>query len=150
MGLIVTTKVVSRAEMPDKPWLIQPGNREWVTTIECVNSRAWPVPSTIIFKGKVHIEGWFDEAGILHKWRIELSPNGWTSNIIGHRWLQQVFIPAINSRTRGIDCWFWMGMEATSRLNLTRRVRRTILYLSACLLIYLTFFSLWMLVASRP
>lgn len=101
MGLIATTKVVSRAEMPGKPWLIQPGNREWVTTIECVNSRGWSVPSTIIFKGKVHIEGWFDEAGIPHEWRIELSPNGWTSDIIGLRWLQKVFIPATNRRTRG-------------------------------------------------
>jgi hypothetical protein len=45
MGLIATTKVVSRAEMPGKPWIIQPGNREWVTTIECINTRGWPIPS---------------------------------------------------------------------------------------------------------
>jgi hypothetical protein len=38
MGLIATTKVVTRANMPRKPHLIQPGNREWVTTIECVNT----------------------------------------------------------------------------------------------------------------
>lgn len=38
IGLIATTKVISRAEMRGKPWLIQPGNREWVTTIECINS----------------------------------------------------------------------------------------------------------------
>ena len=75
MGLIATTKVVSRAEMPGKPWLIQPGNREWVTTIECVNSMGWSVPSTIIFKGKVYIEGWFDEASIPCTWRIKISPN---------------------------------------------------------------------------
>ena len=34
MGLIATTKVVTRSNMPGKPYLIQPGNREWVTTIE--------------------------------------------------------------------------------------------------------------------
>ena len=61
MGLIATIKVVTRAEMPGKPWLIQPGTREWVTTIKYVNSMGWSVPSTIIFKGKVYIEGWFDE-----------------------------------------------------------------------------------------
>jgi hypothetical protein len=38
MGLIANTKVVTRASMPGKPHLIQPGNREWVTTIECMNS----------------------------------------------------------------------------------------------------------------
>jgi hypothetical protein len=56
MGLITTTKVVTRAEIPGKPWLIRPGNREWVTTIECVNSMGWSVPSTITFKGKVYID----------------------------------------------------------------------------------------------
>jgi hypothetical protein len=101
MGLITTTKVVSRAEMPGKPWLIQPGNREWVTIIEYINSRGWSVPTTIIFKGKVHIEGWFDETRIPGDWRIELSANGWTTDEIGLRWLQKVFIPATNKRTTG-------------------------------------------------
>ena len=101
MGLIATTKVVARAEMPGRPYLVQPGNREWVTTIECINTRGWSIPSTIIFKGKVHIEGWFDEAAIPSDWRIELSTNGWTTDAISLRWLQKVFIPATNGRTRG-------------------------------------------------
>ena len=61
----------------------------------------WSVPSTIIFKGKVYIEGWFDEEAIPGTWRIETSANGWTSDEIGLRWLQKVFIPATNSRSRG-------------------------------------------------
>lgn len=101
MGLIAATKVVTRSNMPGKPHLIQPGNREWVTTIECINSRGWSIPSTIIFKGKVHIEGWFDEALLPRDWRIEMSSNGWTTDEIGLRWLQKVFIPATNGRTRG-------------------------------------------------
>jgi hypothetical protein len=101
MGLIATTKVVTRSEMPGKPYLIQPGNREWVTTIECINSTGWALPSTIIFKGKVYIEGWFEEAGISPDWRVELSANGWTTDEIGLRWLKKCFIPATNGRTRG-------------------------------------------------
>jgi hypothetical protein len=50
--------------MPGTPHLVQPGNREWVTTIECINLRGWSVPSTIIFKGKAHLERWFDETAI--------------------------------------------------------------------------------------
>ena len=56
--------MVSRAEIPGKPWLVQPGNREWVTTIECINSSGWSIPSTIIFKEKRYIEGWFEELSI--------------------------------------------------------------------------------------
>ncbi|KKA22460.1 Transposase [Rasamsonia emersonii CBS 393.64] len=101
MGVIATTKVVSRSNMPGKPHLIQPGNREWVTTIECINSSGWSLPSCIIFKGKVHIEGWFDEGLLPSDWRIEISQNGWTTDEIGLRWLQKVFIPSTSSRTVG-------------------------------------------------
>jgi hypothetical protein len=52
MGLIVTTKVVTRANMPGKPHLIQPGNQEWVTMIKYVNATGWVLPSCIIFKGR--------------------------------------------------------------------------------------------------
>ena len=101
MGIIATTRVVTRANMPGKPNLIQPGKREWVTTIKCINATGWSIPSTIIFKGKVHIEGWFSKYNLSSNWRIELSPNGWTSDVISLRWLQEVFIPATNPRKVG-------------------------------------------------
>ncbi|BCS23639.1 uncharacterized protein APUU_40083S [Aspergillus puulaauensis] len=61
MGILATSKVVTRANIPGKPHLIQPGNREWVTTIESINTIGWALPSTIIFKEKIYIEGWFQE-----------------------------------------------------------------------------------------
>jgi hypothetical protein len=76
MGLIATAKVLARSKMPGNPYLIQPGNREWVTTIECINAMGWLVPSTIIFRGRVFIEGWYAEHGLPGNWRIELSNNG--------------------------------------------------------------------------
>jgi hypothetical protein len=87
--------------MPGRPLLIQPGSREWVTTIECINTRGWSVPTCIIFKGKVHIEGWYAEQAIPGNWHIKTSPNGWTSDEIGLYWLQHVFIPATNNCTVG-------------------------------------------------
>jgi len=55
MSLVATAKVVTRAEMVSQPFLVQPGNQEWVTSIECINSRGWVLPPCIIFKGKVYI-----------------------------------------------------------------------------------------------
>ena len=101
MGLVATAKVVTRAEMAGKPFLVQPGNREWVTSIECINSSGWALPPCIIFKGKVHIEGWYQDEELPRDWRIEVSQNGWTTDEIGLRWLQNVFIPATNGRTAG-------------------------------------------------
>jgi hypothetical protein len=53
----------------------------------------------VIFKGKVFIESWFD--GLPEDWRFEVSPNGWTSDEIGLRWLEKLFIPTTSSRTKG-------------------------------------------------
>jgi hypothetical protein len=99
MGLIATAKVITRREFYGRRSLLQPGNRAWVTTIECINASGWALPPCVIFKGKVFIESWFDSLPI--DWRLEVSSNGWTSDQIGLRWLEKLFIPSTSSRTKG-------------------------------------------------
>lgn len=61
MGLTATAKVTTRAEYYGRRSPLQPGNHEWVTAIECINTSGWALPPCVIFfKGKVFIEGWFD------------------------------------------------------------------------------------------
>jgi hypothetical protein len=55
--------------------------------------------SGVIFKSKVLIESCFD--GLPDDGRLEVSPNGWTSDEIGLRWLLKLFIPSTSSRTKG-------------------------------------------------
>ena len=50
MGVISTAKVVTAVEKA-RTDLIQPGNREWVTVIELVNSAGYVLSLLIIFKG---------------------------------------------------------------------------------------------------
>jgi transposase len=99
MGLTATAKVITRAEYYGRKSVLQPGNREWVTAIESISASGWALPPVIIFKGKVYIESWFD--GLPGDWRFEVSPNGWTTDEIGLRWLQKLFIPSTNSYTQG-------------------------------------------------
>jgi hypothetical protein len=99
MGLISTQKVVTRAEYYGRRRLLQPGNREWVTAVEAICADGFSLPPCIIFKGKVAIAGWFDN--LPKDWRIEVSNNGWTTDEIGLRWLQKLFIPSTSSRVRG-------------------------------------------------
>jgi hypothetical protein len=99
MGLITTAKVISRRDVYGRRSLLQPGNRAWVTVIECINASGWALPPCVIFKGKVFVESWFD--GLPEDWRLEVSPNGWTSDEIGLRWLKKLFIPSTSSRTKG-------------------------------------------------
>ena len=81
MGLTATAKVVTRSEYYGWRSLLQPGNCEWVTAIEAISASGWALPPCIIFKGKVFIEGWFDN--VPGDWLFEVSPNGWTSDEIG-------------------------------------------------------------------
>ncbi|EED14009.1 conserved hypothetical protein [Talaromyces stipitatus ATCC 10500] len=50
MGISSTAKVICSSDRSGKPSLIQPGNREWVTVVECVGSTGTVVPPLIIFK----------------------------------------------------------------------------------------------------
>ena len=104
MGLCATAKVITGSDRYSRPYLLQPGNREWVTAIESVNAMGWALPSYIIFKAKAYIqEGWFDT--LPDDWRLDISDNGWTTDKIGMRWLTKVFIPIINACTTGR---YWM------------------------------------------
>ena len=99
MGLTATAKVITRAEYYGRRSLLQPGNREWVTAIECTNASGWALPPCIIFKGKIYIEAWFDN--LPEDWHFEVSPNGSTSDEIGLRWLEKLFIPSTITRKKG-------------------------------------------------
>jgi hypothetical protein len=99
IGSTATAKVIARSGYYGRRSLLQPGNREWVTTMECINASGWALPPCVIFKGKVYIESWFDD--LPGDWRFEISPNGMTSNEIGLRWLENLFIPSTSSRVKG-------------------------------------------------
>src|SRR5450432_3992596 len=101
MGVISTTKVVTSVERSNRPVAIQPGNREWVTAIDCISTAGWALPPVIIFEGKVHQSTWYTEALPLD-WTIAVSENGWTDNKLGLVWLQNVFEKHTAHRTKGV------------------------------------------------
>ena len=99
MGVISSTRVVTRAEYYGKAKLLSSGNREWVTAIECIRACGEALPPCIIFKAKGYTKGWLDSSLPIGS-RIEVSQNGWTTDEIGLRWLQTLFIPA-TQRSQG-------------------------------------------------
>src|SRR5450432_2354198 len=100
MGVITTAKVITGAERSNRPVSIQPGNREWVTAIDCISSYGWSLPPVIIFEGKVHQSTWYTDALPLD-WTIGVSENGWTDDKLGLVWLQSVFEKHTAYRTKG-------------------------------------------------
>jgi hypothetical protein len=93
MGIGVTAKFICSSNRTGKPSLIQPGNREWVTVVECVGSTDKVVPPLIIFKSGSNQAEWFKHPILPLDWSITHSPNGWMSDELGLQWLEKIFEP---------------------------------------------------------
>ncbi|KAJ5124561.1 uncharacterized protein N7515_008386 [Penicillium bovifimosum] len=77
---------------------------EWVTAIECTNASGWALPPCVVHKGRDITKSGL--ACVPEDWRVEISPNGWTSDEINLRWLEKLFIPSTTSRVKGrIGCF---------------------------------------------
>jgi hypothetical protein len=73
MGLISAQKVVTWAKYYSQQSILQPGNHEWVTTVEVIYADGYSLPPCVIFKGQVAIAGWFNN--LLKDWQFEVSNN---------------------------------------------------------------------------
>lgn len=90
MGVISTAKVICGSETREsKAKELQPGNREWATSIICVNSTGWALPPQIILAGKKHQPQWY--SSIPQGYRVSLSENGQITNELCYEWLQELF-----------------------------------------------------------
>jgi hypothetical protein len=99
IGISATQKIVTSAEYHGKRALLQAGNREWVTSIECIRASGSVLPPLFVFKGKQFPEQlrpylFSNQKGA----RLTMSLNGWTTNTIGLWWFKHHFIPNIGTR----------------------------------------------------
>ena len=100
MGQITTTTVVTGSDKAGNPKLAQPGNREWVSVIQGVNSQGWAIPPFIIVKGRNHLASWYQNSPFPPDWSISVSENGWTTNDLALDWIQH-FNKYTKARTKG-------------------------------------------------
>ena len=99
MGVAATSKVVTSSNRVGRAVVVQPGNREWVTAIECVNASGWSLPPFIILCGKVHQSSWYHD--LPSEWTVGVSDNGWTTDELGVEWVKH-FNRHTASRTAGV------------------------------------------------
>ena len=100
MGQISTTTVVTGSDKAGNPKLAQPGNREWVSVIQGINSQGWAIPPFIIVKGRCHLSSWYKNNPLPRDWSISVSENGWTTNELGLDWVKH-FNKHTHARTKG-------------------------------------------------
>ena len=115
MGVIGSMKVVTGAERRARPELVQPGDREWVTVIQSICAAGYAIPPFIIYKGRVHISAWYEEADIPRDWKVSVSENGWTNNALGLEWLKHF---DAHTRTRKVGVYRLLILDGhESHLN---------------------------------
>jgi hypothetical protein len=100
MGVISSAIVVTSSDGRGKAKMVQPGNREWVTVIQGVNSYGWAIPPFIVVAGKNHLASRYADSPLPDEWVVTLSDNGWTTNEIGLDWIKH-FDRYSRSRTKG-------------------------------------------------
>jgi len=88
MGQISSTLVVTSSEGRGRAKKIQPGNREWITVIQAVQSGGEVIPPYVVAAGKIHLESWYRNSPFPPEWIVDLSDTGWTNNRIGLDWIK--------------------------------------------------------------
>jgi hypothetical protein len=63
IGIISTAMVVTTSDGRANAKKIQPGNREWVTVIQGVNSQGGAIPPFVVVAGKNHLASWYQNSG---------------------------------------------------------------------------------------
>jgi hypothetical protein len=81
MGVAATSKVVTSSDTVGRAVVVQPGNRDWVTTIEGINVSGWAIPPFVILSGKLHQGSRYRD--LLADWVVAMSDNGWTTDQLG-------------------------------------------------------------------
>jgi hypothetical protein len=102
MGVISTAKVITGTERSKRPVSVQPGNREWVTAIDCICADRQSLLPVIIFEGKVHQSTRYTEDALPGDWVIGVSEKVWTDDILGLTWPENIFEKHTAHCTKGI------------------------------------------------
>jgi hypothetical protein len=74
---------------------IQDGNRKFITLVACVSALRQKIAPVLLYKGqsKDIQDSWVSKLKEDKDVFFGITPNGWTNNAYGIKWLQEVFKP---------------------------------------------------------
>jgi len=135
MGVIPAATVVTSSDGRIKAKKLQPGNWEWFTVIQSVNSQGWTVPPFIIVAGKNHLSSWYQNSGFPPEWVIPITDNGWKTNEKCVDWIRH-FEKHTRARTMGSYRLLILdGHESHHSDEFEEFAKKTTFSLFVCLLI---------------
>ncbi|CEL53642.1 hypothetical protein RSOLAG1IB_06497 [Rhizoctonia solani AG-1 IB] len=98
VGEVNRAKVLVRKST--RPILIQDGNQENVTIVECISADGTAICPTYIFKGKYVLSKWKENDPL--KANFTVTDNGWTNTEVCLSWLRDVFDVETREKAAGL------------------------------------------------
>jgi hypothetical protein len=98
-GIAATSKVITSSDTNGQAAVVQPGNCDWITVIEAINTSGRSIPPFIILAGNLYQASWYRK--LPADWVISMSDNGRTTDELGFEWLKH-FNKHTESRTTGV------------------------------------------------
>ncbi|KAJ6109532.1 hypothetical protein N7486_001767 [Penicillium sp. IBT 16267x] len=98
-----------------------------VASIECIAADGWVMVPYLIFNGHTPMEDWFrDNHALNQRYNIQVSPNGWSSDLIALEWLN-IFHEIRKTALELMEnaCFSSMGIDRTLPLNSLIFARKT-------------------------
>jgi DDE superfamily endonuclease len=92
LGLCLNGRVIGSSRTKRTYKKTPAASREWVTVVEAISAAGIALRPLVIFKGKSLQSSWFIRDSI-PDWHYTTSDNAYASNIIGLKWLEDVFLP---------------------------------------------------------
>ena len=86
LGIAARSKVVVPRNLLWKS-VQQPGNREFVSILECFSAAGHALEPFVIWKAKQHQETWYNR-GNFEQWSFALSNRGWTDRDLALSWIK--------------------------------------------------------------
>lgn len=94
-----THQTVFGSQDTNNTFVRRPQDREWCTSIECISCLGLSITPLLIFKAKHVQEQWFIPEDT-PDWAYTSSSSAFTTNEIGLKWLQEIFIPQTSKTLR--------------------------------------------------
>ena len=83
IGQIEPGMVITRADQRGRVKAIQPGNREQVIAIICINGKGGDMPPFLAIQGLHHLANWYSKTDLPHDWVIKTTNNRQRNNETG-------------------------------------------------------------------
>ena len=87
IGIVTKPQIVTSANRSNGVKKAHPGNKEWISIIQGINSQGWALPPFLILGERSHDQSWYNTNQLPQGSLLAISGNGWATNELYYQWI---------------------------------------------------------------